>query len=370
MQTVKILKVNLYVPNLVKYHVKTYGDFNVTETYTSQVNNFYNKFYWPGTGLESSLEKLNYETTSLFFDISNSCSLSNLNLAWSKEFYSDIEEDKIYRALIKQIIFYQPEIIIIQDGYIFEKGFYDSLKNNIPKLKAIFILCGTIVSPKKLENTKEVTAALCIADSFAEQFNTIGVPTYILEHAFDERVLDYLKPISSKINRLIFSGTVEMNYLGINYHEFRKDVLDEFIIQEMPLDIYTPQQHIFKNFKNLYEPLFGLNMLQKNSNYLINLNIHPNVAKGKTSNVRLFELTGIGSCLLTDKTDNINEFLKEDYEVVTFLTKEEAIDKAKFLLKNPSIALDIGRRAQEKILSKHTYKNKASQLSQILKQYI
>jgi spore maturation protein CgeB len=55
-----------------------------------------------------------------------------------------------------------------------------------------------------------------------------------------------------------------------------------------------------------------------------------------------------------------------DNEIITYKTKEEAISKANYLLKNPLIAKEIGLAGQRKVLSKYTTKNQIDNLHYIL----
>ena len=42
--------------------------------------------------------------------------------------------------------------------------------------------------------------------------------------------------------------------------------------------------------------------------------------------MRLYEATGMGSLLLTDRKDNLRQLFEEDHEIVTYESKEEALD--------------------------------------------
>ena len=71
------------------------------------------------------------------------------------------------------------------------------------------------------------------------------------------------------------------------------------------------------------------------------------------ANIRLFESTGLGSCLLTDYKSNLTEFFNTD-EIVTYKNNEEAIDKMKYLSDNPNEAKKIAEKGMNKTLTKHT----------------
>ena len=75
---------------------------------------------------------------------------------------------------------------------------------------------------------------------------------------------------------------------------------------------------------------------------------------GIVGNLRLFEATGVGTCLLTDTGQNMIELYEPDTEIVTYGSAEEAIEKVNYLLENESERASIASAGQKKTLSSHT----------------
>jgi spore maturation protein CgeB len=94
------------------------------------------------------------------------------------------------------------------------------------------------------------------------------------------------------------------------------------------------------------------------SNSRISLNTHIDVAGSFAANMRLFEATGVGSCLVTDYKSNLADFFKIDEEVVTYKSASECISKIKFLLSNENERKKIAIAGQKRTLSDHTYSNR------------
>ena len=114
-------------------------------------------------------------------------------------------------------------------------------------------------------------------------------------------------------------------------------------------------------------PLFGHEMLQSLSNYQIAFNYHNKHTGDNACNMRLFEGTGVGCCLLTDHKSDISSIFEPDLEVITYKTPSEAIDKAKYLLNNPKTAQDISKAGQQKTLLEHTTEKQVDHLVYYLK---
>lgn len=100
--------------------------------------------------------------------------------------------------------------------------------------------------------------------------------------------------------------------------------------------------------------LYGLEMLSALAASRVTLNIHIDQAGVQAANIRLFEATGAGACLLTDWKENVADIFEPDREIVTFKSVDEAVEKADFLLSHESVRADIARRGQTRTLRDHS----------------
>lgn len=108
-------------------------------------------------------------------------------------------------------------------------------------------------------------------------------------------------------------------------------------------------------------PLLGMEYYRKMAESKISFHKHGNnlsVVTGKTSNdvgaIRLFEATGVGSCLMTDGGENLKDLFEPDEEVVTYATDEEISEKILYLLSNPTFLESIAKKGQARTLRDHT----------------
>ena len=102
----------------------------------------------------------------------------------------------------------------------------------------------------------------------------------------------------------------------------------------------------------------------------ISFNRHIDIALNYANNMRLYEATGMGSLLLTDKKDNLHKLFEIDKEIVTYSSKEEASEKAQYLIANPIKASEIARAGQARTLKEHSYEERMRELLEILNKYI
>ena len=125
-------------------------------------------------------------------------------------------------------------------------------------------------------------------------------------------------------------------------------------VQFFPHRPVIPISSIYPN--RCHPPVFGSQMFDLHSSSKISLNIHTNYVAGMVGNMRMFEVTGVGGCLLTDTGGNLKDLFKPDEEVVTFSNKDECREKALYLLENDKVRETISRSGMKKTLSSHTFK--------------
>ena len=101
----------------------------------------------------------------------------------------------------------------------------------------------------------------------------------------------------------------------------------------------------------------------------ITLNRHIDIAEGYANNMRLYEATGMGACLLTDAKANLPYLFEPDQEVVTYSSPAEAVSKLKQLLAQPDAASAIAARGQARTLKHHTYSQRMAELVALLQRH-
>jgi spore maturation protein CgeB len=107
-------------------------------------------------------------------------------------------------------------------------------------------------------------------------------------------------------------------------------------------------------------------MLNLFRNSKIVLNYHIGVAGDFAGNMRMFEVTGVGSCLLTDNKKNMRDLFDTDTEVVVYDNEDDCVAKVKWLLDHEKERKSIGLSGQQKTLKYHTVENRCSQIIDIL----
>lgn len=180
-----------------------------------------------------------------------------------------------------------------------------------------------------------------------------------------------------------FVKSVPVSFLSFIKKTFKKSNVLEALINECIREIKFDRKACSipnKPLKSLFpekcnDGLMGLEYYKVMYNSKISLtkscnNIYDGDegSGGDIGSIRLFEVTGLGSCLLTDTGPNMKDLFEEDSEIVTYKTKEEALDKLDFLINNEKMRQTIAKAGQLRTLKDHTEKNRAKYFDFLLQQ--
>jgi spore maturation protein CgeB len=316
--------------------------------------------------------------------------------------------------LLEQLKHLKPEIIFFQDSLSFSKEFIKSLKKEISTLKKIIGWCCSPFNADQLQNFKYFDFNFGCSEKFIGVFKKNNIKAYELNHAFESSLLNQINIDNNYPEPdLIFIGSFILNS---DFHDLRLKILEELLDKNIGISIYAnlKQESFLKlklrqggyilshslaaiglkewmlknnslkksyhlkdlpkrgNFSKKFlstlsaQPLFGKEMLKAISKSKIGFNSHGGVAGDYAANSRMFEVTGVGSCLLTDHKKNIGKFFQVDKEIITYNSAEDCIEKVKWLLNHPAERKEIAASGQQKTLKDHTFKQRAAQLNEII----
>jgi hypothetical protein len=254
----------------------------------------------------------------------------------------------------------------------------------------------------------------CVPELVA-RFREMGLKSEHVNHAFEPRILERISKQRSGSIGLSFVGQVVRER---GYHAHREEMLRS-LVNQVDLEVFSPAHALswkddLRAFakRGLYEafrfakgvglpqsvlagvpvvgkvagwpsapmsprlrgfggvlrpPVFGLEMYRTLRDSRVTLNSHIELSRGSASNMRLFEATGAGACLLTDWKPNLGELFESDSEVVSYRSIEECLEKAKWLLAHPVEAEQIARRGQARTLRDHTFDKRAGRFHELVR---
>lgn len=335
-----------------------------------------------------------------------------LQQTWLKEQGISKMDHSLMDILSKQIDYFKPDIIWVVGLEILPYKILKSLKFNHSSVKVVMGWCG---SPYGYDLTVQCyDLLLSNIPDFVRDFRKKGTESYYINHAFDHRILGKINRILPQSIDFSFVGSIAK---GKGYHHQREQLLKSLIAQtnltvfaevyqpslleliKLPLrqltyDLVQPFKNSLLNVpklkyfakmdnrpsfndyidyeirKNANPPVYGIGMYQTLTHSKITLNTHIDVAGNHASNMRLFETTGVGTCLLTDWKPNLSELFEVDREVVVYNSVEDCVEKVKWLLNHPEEREQIAKAGQQRTLKDHTFEKRSIELDTIIKKHL
>ncbi|HRT81436.1 MAG TPA: glycosyltransferase [Bacteroidales bacterium] len=297
------------------------------------------------------------------------------------------EIDWQIKIVFEQIKEMQPDICVLYPPNIFDKERIDAIRSLVKH--EIFVVGYDGMNRENIKLYNGYDLIITCSDYISSFYNKNGIPSYTLKFGFDDSILKRIN-LNSKLKFNIgFTGSIYHNVHDGRYEFLREltkknhiAIRSDFLLEEN-MNLFSKNQlkRLIKNrdwenylglwriSKNNYGPVYGLEMYQFLRDTKISLNMHGDKINF-AANVRLFEITGTGSCMLTDWKENLGEIFEIDKEIVTYTSVDEANDKIKFLLKNETVRKKIALKGQQRTLNEYTYKKIIPELLKFLQKSI
>lgn len=383
-----------------------------SKSYLEQSSSLFNDVFGWADFWEKSLAPLGWQ---VFEVVANAKSIQT---TWAREQgWQPSRKNWITEILLRQIQFFQPEILFFDNHNLLTANDIKALREQCKSIRFVISWCGAPFS--NTDDFSQHDLVLSCVPEIVSRLRQIGCNSEHLNHAFYPDLLRRIKSIEEPSIPLSFIGQIVS---GSQQHLERARVLKAIIDSKLPLEIYTPShswslkdkskmglkklalltfptldkiehqknksiffplaqkiqkwqekeesvgyEELVAHFKR---PVFGLEMFKTLRKSQVTFNCHIDISEKSASNMRLFESTGVGSCLLTDDKENLNSLFEPDYEVVTYSSSEECIEKATWLIENPEKRQEIAKAGQKRTLEYHSFDKRAVDLIDIVKKYL
>ena len=405
---VKLQRITTNYPGYLRQFYQTRAGVS-SQTYGAQ----HAALMWDAYGWadfwSSALSKLGYACDEV---VSNN---EPLQKAWAREHgLSFAENNWLFEITAAQVKAFRPDVLFVNDYVAYPADYIRQLKTGCPSIRLVLGWCGAPYTDASVFTAYDVVLSSVpeLVDSFIAQ----GHRCEHFNHAFDPRVLERIKQDEPNTD-FGFAGTIAKKN---KFHNSRETLLLT-LLETTPLQIWVDshspswqersnvliRQWAFdavqmasragvssstieaipiagkvRNWKARPElspkldqriadraqpALFGLNMFQQLQRTRVSLNTHIDLSARYASNMRLYEATGVGSCLLTDWKSNLKELFDPDTEIVTYKDADECAEKVNYLLAHEDQRCAIATAGQRRTLRDHSFDNRAVQLDQLIK---
>lgn len=334
-----------------------------------------------------------------------------LQRAWAGENNSRLTGDEVLLEQIKSI---QPEVLFIQDSSNFDAGFLDMIREKVKSVRLFVGHCCAPYTAANLESFGKYDVMLTCSELFLKELGQHQINCYLFPHALESSLVSEVSSGSTSENDIIFIGSLLYRN---EFHRRRIAYVEEILKSGLPFQMYgiieedpwhrlkikqasylyvklayklglkgfqrsrnmrkiaqlkeMPERNRYSSLirENLRsDMLFGKQMLDEISRHAIGFNLHAEVAGDFAANVRMFEVAGAGTLLVTDHKKNIGELFEPGSEILTYKCPEECIEKLNWAVEHPVEAAKIAIAGQRRTMRDHSVEKRVDLLYDIIKQ--
>ncbi len=264
------------------------------------------------------------------------------------------------RAVVAaQIEEFRPDVVYVFEWCPLGDPFLAEMRDRVG------LVVGEIASPLPKDRTFRgfdlmISSWPPIVDSFREE----GIDAEHVRLGFDRRVLDRLPPRETRYDVTFVGGFAES-------HPDRIAWLEQ-LLGDVDIDVFCygiertrEDSPIRKHFRG---QAWGLEMYRALQQSKITLNRHARIDVRGTvqsdwcNNMRMYEATGVGTCLLTEWRPHLADLFEPDREVATYRDTAECAAKIRYYLDHPEERESIARAGQRRTLRDHLYTDRMAEL--------
>ena len=252
----------------------------------------------------------------------------------------------------------QPDLVINTNLNLISSG---SLRQIYPGSKIVGLIASPLPKKSLLGQYDHVFSSLV---PISEEISSIEIPSSVLPSAFDAaNYVDHCKPWKERDIDVVFVGSIGLHHLSTL-------VLLKKVKKLNPsLQIYSSAPKIFLKIAGLGPnhkgSAYGHEMLKILGRSKISINRHAWFARGYSNNKRLYESTGMGAALVTEKSKNIGDYFKED-EVFTYSNFSELAVKIRDLRQNDDLTREVAAKGRNKCLNDHSTRNRVVKMIDVI----
>ena len=261
--------------------------------------------------------------------------------------------DWVRNVMIAQIEDFRPNVILNQVMHFVSA---ESLRRLVGKR---CLLVGQIAAPWH-EPDDDLAYDLIVTSlpNFVQRFERRGIRTFYNQLGFSPNVLASV-PQTQRDLAVTFVGTLS------SHHAERIRLLEDLAkhtslnIWGMGIEEVSEDSPIRGCYRG---QAWGREMFAIFRRSQIVINQHIGIAGDFANNMRLYEATGCGAALVTDRKVNLQELFDVGSEVVDYGDPAECLARIEGLLNEPSSCAQLGAKGQARTCSGHTYVQRTAEL--------
>lgn len=363
-----------------------------------------NGFLYPG-GFSTAMQQRGYEVVEFVPDFPSLQRLWMCEHGWASTDTTTLALDQLRRA--------QPEAVYVQELAAISRKARLRLREDLPGLRAVVAFKG--FPAMNCAEFSDLDLVFVAYPSFLAEWEGAGIPAHLLPHCYDPSVAPAI--LGDDVPEVIFVGSSGFGNVSHapRYHGLAR-LLEETGIEIWGLELpganwktrvrpyltwglqrlpeivlsrtagdggyvprlfksaqerrrgrsprpwYVQERPLAQRFPGrVHPPVFGSVYAALIAAAKIVVNLHTD-QPGEAGNMRSFEVTGAGTCLLTDRGDQMSHLFEPGVEIATFRTIDDCAEQIRSLLADDRRRDAIARRGQIRTLRDHTVHRRCDEI--------
>lgn len=261
-------------------------------------------------------------------------------------FFGDnvLHPDWYFDVMEAQIEHYQPDVLYCRT--LVDSEF---IKRVRPHVGAVVGEIGTTIPDN--ENLDVYDLIFSLLPPVVEELEHRGVASEHVRRGFGQDILERLDDGDPDI-QISFVGSLTSS------HEQRIKLLER-LCRETPIRIWGTGVESLDEDSPIHDhyqgAAWGIEMYRILSRSKVTVNSHIDIAGDYAANHRLFEATGVGTALVTDRKSNLPELFEPGEELLAYSSPTECVSQIKRLHEGPETRARLAEAGQQRTLGEHTY---------------
>lgn len=356
--SVRILIVDTSYPVFLKKHYAANPQLT-GESYDQQWRALMDTFFGTSDAYSWHLGRLGHEA----HEVVANC--EPLQATWAREHGLEVSTGTLTEStVVAQARAYEPDVVYVQHiHFLSDKA--------LAELRAISgFLVGQIATEQPpAARLRAFDLLVTCLPAFVERFREQGVRSELLRIGFDPRALERVRAEGLARGRF---GAVFVGSLGRTQHR-RSNGLIASAARRVPVEFWGYNARLWPPWSSVkrryHGEAWGLDMYRVLYQSRVALNRHGAIAGRAAVNMRLYEATGMGTVLVTDGKEDLDQLFDVGREVVSYETADDLVEKIRHYLAHEDERKLIAEAGQRRTLREHTYADRMRDLVAILERH-
>ena len=293
-----------------------------------------------------------------YADLLNDRYHESIRMLWSRsklarELSTPIWLKKINEVYLSTSFSYNPDVILSVKGETLLPKYIDKIKNNVNSNITLWFPDD----PRFFNSlVKDIaphydTIFTCSKNAINLYSSILVDNVYRLPFGCDPYIHKGMINIQSMKKRALFIGT---------FSPKRYRFLKSLIKLGVPLDIIGSKWSSFLSGHVVRDAVTGFEYTKTIQSYPMVINLHQDINYGP--NMRTFEVTGSGGVLISDRSEDITDFFRDNKEIMIYDSIREAAEKIKLMLNDTELLLNFSKLSQDRCYKFNTYDQRVKEL--------